>query len=72
MAAAQDDQSDPRRRSGDGQSLESLIEEHRDRRIFRISGGSAEPDQGPEGASGTSQSEPDQSAAPETGGSESS
>ncbi|OKJ13799.1 hypothetical protein [Kitasatospora sp. CB01950] len=58
------------RDSDDGLSLESLIEEHRPRRIFRIGGGASEPEQGPEGGSGTAQSEPDTSAAPENGGPE--
>ncbi|MFD8599505.1 hypothetical protein ACFV1L_31330 [Kitasatospora sp. NPDC059646] len=48
--------------------MERLVEENRDRRIFRISGTTAEPDQGPEGASGTSQTEPEPTAPPEDGG----
>ncbi|MET8698647.1 hypothetical protein ACFVUH_13550 [Kitasatospora sp. NPDC058032] len=66
MAAARDG------RSGDDQSVESLIEEYRDRRVLRITGGAAEPEQGPEGASGTAQSETEPSAAPEAGGPEAS
>ncbi|MFF0296033.1 hypothetical protein ACFYS8_30290 [Kitasatospora sp. NPDC004615] len=59
--------SNPKKRgSDDDLSLEGLIEEHGSRRIFRIGGGSTEPDQGPEGASGTAQSE----KAPENGSSE--
>ncbi|MFE7488593.1 hypothetical protein ACFVVU_18525 [Kitasatospora sp. NPDC057965] len=66
MAAARDG------RSGDDQSVESLIEEYRDRRVLRITGGAAEPEQGPEGASGTAQGETEPSAAPEGGGPEAS
>ncbi|MER5354809.1 hypothetical protein ABT093_31300 [Kitasatospora sp. NPDC002551] len=72
MAAARDGRSGPRERGGDDQSVESLIEEYRDRRILRIGKGSAEPEQGPEGASGTAQSEAEPSAAPEAGGPEAS
>jgi len=64
MAAARDGRNDPKRRSSEDEpSAESLIEEYGSRRIFRIGGGAAEPEQGPEGASGTAQSEK-----PESGG----
>ncbi|GGQ67697.1 hypothetical protein TR51_02820 [Kitasatospora griseola] len=67
MAAARSGRNDPKkRRSDDGTSPESLIDEFRDRRIFRIGDGAAEPDQGPEGASGTAQSEKPENGGPES------
>ncbi|WP_157031879.1 hypothetical protein [Kitasatospora cheerisanensis] len=48
--------------------MESVVEENRDRRIFRISGGAAEPDTGPEGSSGTSPAESEQAVPPENDG----
>ncbi|MGW4383861.1 hypothetical protein [Kitasatospora sp. NPDC004531] len=57
---ARDGRNEKQGRSGDDLSLESLIEEPRvARRIFRISGDAAEPEQGPEGGSGTAKSEPE-------------
>ncbi|MFJ5925495.1 hypothetical protein ACIQF6_23095 [Kitasatospora sp. NPDC092948] len=69
MAAARDGRSDPKKRSRDDEpSAESLIEEYGSRRIFRIGAGAAEPDQGPEGASGTAQSDKPEGGRPESGG----